>query len=89
MPIERRRYRREGQALVELAFGMFTLALVVSTLCGFCVFMARSLRAQNSARTGSSEGNGEVEVGINFGSAVIETMKVKERCQMPAMMIVK
>lgn len=78
-----------GQALMELAFGMFTLTLVVTMLCGFAVFMARSLRAQNSTRAGSSEGNGEVEVGIRFGSATVETMKVREHCQMPPLTIVK
>lgn len=80
---------RHAQALIELAFGMFTLTLVVTMLCGFCVFMARSLRAQNSTRSGHSEGNGVVEVGITFGSATIETMKVKEHCTMPPLTIVK
>ena len=76
-----------GQALIELAFGMFTLALTVTLLCGFTVFMARSLRAQNSCRTGSNEGNGKVEVGIYFGRSVLDTMTVKEHCRMPALTI--
>lgn len=80
---------RSGQAMVELAVGMLALVMVVSTLCGFCVFMTRSLRAQNSARTGSSEGEGTVEVGIQIGSHTLEKMKVREHCQMPQMTIMK
>lgn len=80
---------RSGQAMIELAVGMLTLVIVVSTLCGFAVFIARSLHAQNTTRSGSSQGNGEVEVGIQIGSTVIETMKVKENCQMPQLTIVK
>lgn len=79
----------KGQAMVELAIGMFTLALVVSMLCGFAVFMARSLQAQNSTRAGATKGNGSVEVGIYFGNHTVETMKVKERVQMPSTMILK
>ena len=82
-------YARSGQAMVELAIGMLTLVIVVSTLCGFAVFMARSLRAQNTTRSGWSEGNGDVEVGLQFGTVVVETMKVKEHCQMPQMTVVK
>ena len=80
---------RPGQALMELAVGMLTLVIVVTTLCGFAVFMSRSLKAQNSTRSGSVEGNGEVEVGIRIGNATIETMKVREHCQMPQMTIVR
>lgn len=80
---------RPGQALMELAVGMLTLVMVLTTLCGFAVFMARSLRAQNSTRSGSADGNGEVEVGIRIGDAVIETMKVKEHCQMPQLTIAR
>jgi len=78
-----------GQALMEMAIGMLTLIIVVSTLTGFCIFMARSLRAQNSTRAGSTDGNGMVEVGIRFGTASIDKMSVKENCQMPQLTIVK
>ena len=80
---------RSGQALMELAVGMLALVMVVSALCGFSVFIARSLKAQNSTRAGSSEGNGEVEVGIQIGTETLGKMKVKEHCQMPPMTIVK
>lgn len=80
---------RPGQALMELAVGMLALVMVVSTLCGFCVFMTRSLRAQNSVRTGSSEGEGMVEVGIQIGSHTLEKMRVREHCQMPQLTIAR
>ena len=75
---------RRGQAMVELALGMLALVIVVSALCGFAIFMTRSLRAQNSCRTGSTEGNGRVEVDIRIGGGRIGTMSVRERCTMPA-----
>ena len=84
-----RSLERSGQALMELAVGMLALVMVVSALCGFGVFIARSLRAQNSTRSGSTDGNGEVEVGIQIGNHTLEKMRVKEHCQMPQMTIVK
>lgn len=82
---------RRGQALIELAIGMFTLALVVSALCGFAVYIARSLRVQNSQRGRSPESAEPVEVGrfaadYVFGS---ETLKIKEPFYMPETVIVK
>ena len=44
---------RRGQALMELAVGMFAFALVVTALCGFAVYIAKSLKMQNSLRTGA------------------------------------
>ncbi len=44
-----------GQALVELAVGMFALTLLVSTLCGFAVFIAKSLSEQNHERVGGAD----------------------------------
>ncbi len=41
---------RGGQALIELAVGMFTLALVVSALVCFALYIAKSLEAQNLNR---------------------------------------
>ena len=46
---------RRGQALMELAVGMFALALVVSALCGFAVYIAKSLRVQNELRVGGKK----------------------------------
>lgn len=41
---------RGGQALIELAVGMFTLALIVSALVCFAIYIAESLEAQNLNR---------------------------------------
>ena len=49
------RTERRGQALMELAVGMFTLALLVSALVVFTQYIARSLDIQNHLR-GSSHG---------------------------------
>ena len=49
---------------MELAFGMFALALVVSALCCFAVFIVKSLRVQNSLRSSAPQPSGErVELG--------------------------
>ena len=36
---------------MELAIGMFTLALLISALCAFVVFIAKSLGIQNHLRS--------------------------------------
>lgn len=55
---------RRGQALMELAVGMFTIALVAGCLCTFAVFIAKSLRVQNSLRSSAPQPSGEkVEFG--------------------------
>ena len=42
---------RRGQALMELAVGMFTLALLLSAILVFTRFIARSLEIQNHLRS--------------------------------------
>ena len=42
---------RRGQALMELAAGMFALTLVVSLLCVFVRYIAKSLQIQNHIRS--------------------------------------
>jgi hypothetical protein len=54
---------RKGQALMELAVGMFAVALVASALAGLAVYIAASLRAQNSARSSSPKADTAVDVG--------------------------
>ena len=55
---------RRGQALMELAVGMFAIALVAGCLCVFAVFIAKSLRVQNSLRSSAPQPSGEkVEFG--------------------------
>jgi len=80
-----------GQALIELAFGMFALALVVSALCGFAVYIATSLRAQNALRAGLGTNGGtssrsdSIEVG-DFAATYVfgqSTLEMKERVEFP------
>ena len=79
--------------MMELAAGMFALALVVSALCGFVVYIAKSLEAQNELRRagGTAEQNRHLEVErftskYVFGS---ETVEIRERVVMPSLEIVK
>ena len=76
---------RRGQALIELAIGMFALAIVAGALCGFGVYIARSLRAQNELRKGgvsnvSRSDSVEVDCGyIRVTLPVEETVVMPER----------
>ena len=85
---------RRGQALVELAVGLFTLALVVSALCGFAVYVARSLEAQNELRTaagGTNSRSDSVDVG-GFSSRYVfgrDVLNVSERVEMPERTILR
>lgn len=85
---------RRGQALMELAVGMFALALVVSALCGFALYIAKSLRAQNELRERdgrSNEKSDSVEVG-DFASRHVfgtETLRIREKIVMPERTILK
>ena len=47
--------KRRGQALIELAFGMFALALVLSTLFAFATYIVQSLNAQRTVRSSAGE----------------------------------
>lgn len=79
---------KRGQALMELAAGMLTLALVVTLLASFAVFIAKSLSAQNGLRHGSggtSTKSDTVAVG-DFAAKWLfgtDTLKVKERVVLP------
>lgn len=53
---------RRGQALLELAVGLFAFALVVSVLTTFSTVIVRSLSMLNSLRTGSTVQSESVEV---------------------------
>ena len=83
---------RRGQAMMEMAVGMFALALVVGALCAFAVFMAKSLRVQNSLRSSTPQPSGE-EVDFNVilyrGDGGKHVLKVNERVVMPSTSIVK
>jgi len=54
---------RRGQALMELAIGLLALAIVVSALCGFAVYIVKSLEVQNALRSSSPKMNTTVELG--------------------------
>lgn len=89
MATERTRTRR-GQALMELAVGMFAFALVVTALCGFAVYIAKSLKMQNSLRTGASTQTATVEF-TTFGAKYVfgaERLTIKESVSIPGTAIV-
>lgn len=89
MATDRSRSRR-GQALMELAVGMFALALVVSALCGFATYIAKSLRVQNHVRTGGPKSD-SVEVGDFAAEHVFGATKIqiKEKLKLPETTILK
>jgi hypothetical protein len=77
---------RKGQALMELAMGMFALALVVAALCGFAAYIVKSLEIQNKMRVGGKRSD-TVEVS-SFASEYVfgegaETLKVSEKLVWP------
>ena len=67
---------RRGQALIELAVGLFALALVVSALCGFALYIAKSLRLQNELRVGGKKTD-SVEVSAFAAEYVFGDRKLK------------
>ena len=82
---------RKGQAMVELAVGMFAFALVVSALCGFAVCIVKSLKMQNSLRVGNSSQSATVEFDSFAAKHVFGTgaLRIKEKVVMPQTAILK
>lgn len=86
---------KRGQALMELAVGMFAFALVVSALCIFATYIARSLVAQNALRKdgngGSNSKSDSVEVGDFAAKNLIggDTLKIEEKVVLPDRTIAK
>ena len=78
--------------MMEMAVGMFALALVVGALCAFAVFMAKSLRVQNSLRSSAPQPSGE-EVDFNIvlfrGAGDEHVLKINEHVKMPSTVIAK
>ena len=76
---------------MELAAGMFALALVVSALCAFAVYIARSLEVQNSLRGPSPKMNKPVKLEDfavrNFAGK--EEIKMEEKAVMPPLEVEK
>lgn len=86
--------KRRGQALMELATGLFAVALVVSALCGFAVYIAKSLEAQNSLRHGNGGTNIKSDkVPVEeFASKYVfgtRSLKIEEKVVMPQNVILK
>ena len=82
---------RRGQALMELTAGLFALALVTSALCGFAVYIAKSLKMQNSLRVGASSQRTSVEVSA-FASKYVfgsDSLLIHEKVDMPQRTILK
>ena len=82
---------RRAQAMVELAIGMFAVALVISAVTLFAVFIARSLREQNSARGPSPVHADPVEVDA-FAETYFagrKTLSTNERVDMPSTVIMQ
>ena len=79
-----------GSFGVTTAVGMFAFALVVTALCGFAVYIAKSLKMQNSLRTGASTQTESVEF-TTFGAKYVfgaERLKIRESVSMPGTAIV-
>ena len=82
---------RRGQAMIELAMGLFALALVVSALCTFAVYIVRSLEVQNSLRSSAPKMNRPVKVDVfaemNFVGE--GALKMDEKVSMPPTDVVR
>ncbi len=91
-----------AQALVELAFGMFALALVLSALFAFTSYIVKSLNAQREVRVQAgrsalaSSANGATSVKTDeatFDSLATdyvfgsESVKIKENAYLPPLNI--
>lgn len=81
---------RRGQALIELAAGLFALALVVSALCGFALYIAKSLRLQNELRVGGQKTD-SVEVSAFAAEHVFggQKLKISEKLAWPQTTVVR
>lgn len=85
---------KRGQALMELAVGMLALALVVTLLASFAVYIAKSLHAQNHLRHGSGGSSTKTDTVVvgDFAAKYFfgkDTLKIRERVEMPTTAIVK
>ena len=86
---------KRGQALMELAAGMFAVALVVSALCGYAVYISKSLKAQNSLRGGSTAASNSKSDTVDVGEFASEhlfgktKLEIHEEVVMPQTTILK
>ena len=68
---------RKGQAFVELALGMFALALVASALFGFTAYILKSLEMQrdlraDAGRVALERGGGDESFSSKLSHRVVE-----------------
>jgi hypothetical protein len=71
--------------MVELSLGLFALTLVTSALCLFAIYIARSLRVQNTTR-GDSPALAEPVAVDGFAERYFvgsSTLQINERAEMP------
>lgn len=82
---------KKGQALMELAVGLFALALIVSALSGFAVYISKSLKIQNAIRVGASSQEDEVRLS-DFGAQYVfgrDTLKIRKKVHLPLTGVLK
>lgn len=82
---------RRGQALLELAAGMFALSLVVSAITVFATFEVKTLKLQNSLRSSTPLMSGEkFDLGTVLESAFgLHWLRIEEHLFTPPLEIVK
>lgn len=82
---------RRAQALIELSIGMLAMAIVISALCLVSVYIAHSLKAQNSVRGSSSSYSESVDVDDFAARCFVgeKRLKINERAVMPSTTILK
>lgn len=82
---------RRGQAMMEMAIGMFALALIVSVLCAFAIYFVKSLRVQNSLRSSAPQPSGEKVPLGDFLYPILgkHHLFVEERVSMPPTSLAK
>jgi len=73
------------------AVRLFAVALVVSALCGFAVYIVKSLEMQNSLRVKDNSQHDTMEVS-DFAAEYIfgkTTIDIKEKVEMPSTVILR
>jgi hypothetical protein len=76
----------KGQALIELAVGMFVLVLVISALVAISGYIVAGLKAQNSVRSSAVSSGKAVEVddfAAEWFFGGVKTFDVSEKAVMP------
>lgn len=82
---------KRGQALIELAIGLFSLVLVASALGVFVSYIVRSLEVQNDLRVGASSRREEVEIPQFAAKYIfgVDRLKIDESVKMPQTSILR